>query len=167
ADKPIVTLTNKDLLAAWNGLRHTCMLQSNRLSPETKAFLTKQGEWWNLKLEDLVRLGLTGKTLARAHAAGLSATEQTMGNASRAVARAIKAERIAAANTGRQQALVHNPFEALADDERYRSSRELAKHYADSKVRNPLGTDDSATGSQTLPTVLKALVGRRDMQNGH
>ncbi|MCW4454816.1 integrase family protein [Flavobacterium sp. MXW15] len=167
ADKAIAALTAKDLLAAWNGLRHTCMLQSNRLSPGTKAFLTKQGEWWNLKLEDLVRLGLTGKTLARAHAAGLSATEQTMGNASRAVARAIKAERVAAANAGRQPALVHNPFEALADDERYRSSKELAKHYSAAKVRNPLGTDDSATGSQTLPTVLKALVGRRDMQSGH
>ncbi|WP_182212487.1 integrase arm-type DNA-binding domain-containing protein [Stenotrophomonas acidaminiphila] len=29
ADKAIAALTAKDLLAAWNGLRHTCMLQSN------------------------------------------------------------------------------------------------------------------------------------------
>lgn len=167
AGKAIATLTAKDLRTAWNGLRHTCMLQSNRLSPETKAFLVKQGEWWNLRLEDLVKLGLTGKTVAKAHAAGLTATEQTMGNASRAVERALKAERIAAANAGRNPALVHNPFEALVDEDRYRSTQDLAKYYDAAKVRNPLGTDESATGNQTLPTVLKALVGRRDMQNGH
>ena len=167
ADKAIASLTDKDIHAAWNGLRHTCMLQSNRLKPAVKTFLTKQGEWWRLSYADLVRLGLSGKTVALAHAAGLSATEQTMGNASRAVARAMAAERKVAGQAGRQPALANNPFEVLYDEDRYRSSRELAKHYEAARVRNPLGTDNAATGSQSLPTVLKALVGRRDMQSGH
>lgn len=68
--------------------RHSCMLLSNRLKPDLKTFLTKQDEWWKLRREDLVKLGLTGKTVELAYAAGLSATEQTMGNASKAVARA-------------------------------------------------------------------------------
>lgn len=167
ADKAIASLTDKDILEAWGRLRHSCMLQSNRLKPAIKDFLTAQGQWWRLTYADLVRLGLTGKTVALAHAAGLSATEQTMGNASRAVDRAMKAERKVAAQAGRQPALAHNPFEVLYEEGYYRSSRELAKHYEAARVRNPLGTDDSITGSQTLPMVLKALVGRRDMQNGH
>lgn len=167
ADKAIAELADKDILEAWNRLRHSCMLQSNRLKPPVKELLTAQGEWWKLTYADLVRLGLTGKTVALAHAAGLSATEQTMGNASRAVAKAMAAERKVAAQAGRRPALAHNPFEVLYDEDRYRSSRDLAKHYEAAKVRNPLGTDNAATGNQTLPTVLKALVGRRDMQNGH
>lgn len=167
ADRAIAELTDEDILGAWNRLRHSCMLQSNRLKPAVKELLTAQGEWWKLTVADLVRLGLTGKTVALAHAAGLSATEQTMGNAARAVAKAISAERKAAAQAGRQPALAHNPFDVLTEEDRYRSSRDLAKHYEAARVRNPLGTDDSATGTQSLPAVLKALVGRRDMQNGH
>ena len=167
ADKAIVGLSDKDILDAWNRLRHSCMLQSNRLKQPVKDLLTAQGEWWKLSYTDLVRLGLTGKTVALAHAAGLSATEQTMGNASRAVTKAIAADRKLANQDGRPPALAHNPFEVLYDQDRYRSSRDLAKHYEAAKVRNPLGTDPAATGQKSLPTVLKALVGRRDMQNGH
>lgn len=167
ADMAIVSLEDKDLLAAWNALRHSCMQQSNRLKPDLKTFITKQGKWWTLKREDWVRLGLTGKAVELAYAAGLSATEQTMGNAARAVTRAIAAERKLSSQKGRKPALAYNPFDVLHEQERYRSSRELASHYENAKVRNPLGTDDTATGQQTLPTVLKALVGRRDMQNGH
>jgi len=167
ADLPIATTTDKQILDAWDKLRHSCMLLSNRLKPEVKKLLTAQGKWWELKHVDLIKLGLTGKTIEMAFAAGRSATEQTMGNASRAVERAIRAERKAAAKAGRTPALVYNPFEILYEKKRYRSSRDLAKHYVAAKVRNPLGTDDSDTGSQTLPTVLKALVGRREMQNGH
>lgn len=167
ADRSIASLTDKDILEAWDRLRHSCMLKSNRIKPATKQFLTAQGQWWKLSYADLVRLGLTGKTVALAHAAGLTATEQTMGNASRAVDRAMKAERKVAAQAGRQPALAHNPFEVLYEEGYYRSNRDLAKHYEAARVRNPLGTDNSATGNQTLPMVLKALVGRRDMQNGH
>lgn len=167
ADKSIASLTDKDIVEAWDRLRHSCMLNSNRIKPATKEFLIAQGQWWKLSYADLVRLGLTGKTVALAHAAGLTATEQTMGNASRAVDRAMKAERKIAAQAGRQPALAHNPFEVLYEEGYYRSSRDLAKHYEAARVRNPLGTDNSATGSQSLPAVLKALVGRRDMQNGH
>lgn len=167
ADKAIVELTDAEILIAWNRLRQTCMLQSNRLKPDHKAWLVNQGEWWKLSREDLVRLGQTGKLVELTYAAGLSATEQTMGNTSRAVARAIAAERKISGQADRKAALVYNPFEVLYDQERYRSTRELAKHYENAKVRNPLGTDTAATGKQSLPTVLKALVGRRDMQNGH
>lgn len=167
AERAIAELEDKDILAAWNKLRHSCMLLSNRLKPDIKTFLAKQGAWWKLKHEDLVKLGLTGKTVELAYAAGLSATEQTMGNASRAVARAIASERKTASQAGRQPALVYNPFEVLYEQDRYRSSRELAQHYEKARVRNPLGTDTTATGQKSLPTVLKALVGRRDMQNGH
>lgn len=55
----------------------------------------------------------------------------------------------------------------LYEQDRYRSSRELAQHYEDTKVRNPPGTGTIATGQQSLPTVLKVLVGWRDMQSGH
>lgn len=167
ADRSIASLTDKDILEAWDRLRHSCMLNSNRIKPATKEFLTAQGQWWKLSYADLVRLGLTGKTVALAHAAGLTATEQTMGNASRAVDRAMKAERKVAAQAGRQPALAHNPFEVLYEEGYYRSSRDLAKHYEAARARNPLGTGNSATGNQTLPMVLKALVGRRDMQKGH
>ncbi|WPU57029.1 integrase family protein [Stenotrophomonas acidaminiphila] len=167
AKRAIAGLADKDILNAWNALRHSCMQQSNRLKPELKTFIANQGKWWTLRLEDWVRLGLTGKDIELAYAAGLSATEQTMGNAARAVARAIAAERKLATQRGRTPALGYNPFDVLREQERYRSSRELAAHYENARVRNPLGTDDSATGQQTLPTVLKALVGRRDMQNGH
>lgn len=167
ADKSIASFTDRDILETWEKLRHSCMLQSNRIKPPIKKLLTSQGQWWKLTYAGLVRMGLTGTTVALAHAAGLSATEQTMGNASRAVARAMKAERKLADQAGRPPALAHNPFEVLYDEGRYRSGRELAKHYEAARVRNPLGTDTSATGNQTLPTVLMALVGRRDMQNGH
>ena len=167
ADLPIALTSDQQILDGWDRLRHSCMLLSNRLDAEVKALLAAQGKWWELKHADLIKLGLTGKTVEMAFAAGRSATEQSMGNASRAVERAIKAERKAAAKAGRTPALVYNPFEILYEKKRYRSSRDLAKHYVAAKVRNPLGTDESATGNQTLPTVLKALVGRRDMQNGH
>lgn len=167
ANRAIVSLTDADILGAWDKLRHSCMLLSNRLKPDLKAWLTAQGVWWNLTREDLVRRGLTGKLVELAYAAGLTATEQTMSNASRAVERAISAERKVAVQAGRQPALVYNPFEVLYEQGRYRSMRELAEHYEYARVRNPLGTDTADTGTQTLPTVLKALVGRRDMQNGH
>lgn len=167
AEKAIVELDDEAILDAWSRLRHSCMLLSNRLKPDQKNWLSAQGKWWKLKREDLVRLGLTGKLVELSYSAGLSATEQTMGNASRAVARAIAAERKVAGKSDRKAALVYNPFEVLYDQERYRSTNELAKHYENANVRNPLGTDTAATGQQTLPAVLKALVGRRDMQNGH
>ncbi|MBD8636711.1 Arm DNA-binding domain-containing protein [Stenotrophomonas sp. CFBP 13725] len=167
ADRAIVDLKDEDILAAWNKLRHSCMLLSNRLKPELKDWLTAKGKWWDLSREELVLRGLTGKAVELAYSAGLTATEQTMGNASRAVARVIAAERKAATQAERKAAIAYNPFEVLYELERYRSSRELADHYENAKVRNPLGTDTADTGNQTLPMVLKALVGRRDMQNGH
>ena len=143
------------------------MLQSNRLKPEVKTLLVKQGAWWKLDHAGLVKLGLTGKTVEKAYSAGMSATEQTMGNASRAVAIAIAAEVKEAAKSERRPAIIHNPFDVLRERSMYRSTKELAKHYDAAKVRNPLGTDTASTGKKSLPMVLKALVGRRDMQNGH
>jgi hypothetical protein len=167
ADVAITALTDDALKAAWNRIRHSAMLRSNRLPVDIKAKLEKAGEWWRLDRAALVsKLRLTGKNVELAFAAGQAAAEHTLSDASRAVERAIKQERKAAASAMRQPALLHNPFTVLADEGLHRSTRELRKHYEAARVRNPLGVDDSATGQQSLPTVLKSLLERRDMQQG-
>jgi hypothetical protein len=167
ADVAITALTDDGLKTAWNRVRHSAMLRSNRLPADIKAKLDKAGEWWRLDRAALVsKLRLTGKNVELAFAAGMAAAEHTLSDASRAVERAIKQERKAAAGAMRQPALLHNPFTVLADEGLHRSTRELRKHYEAARVRNPLGVDDSATGQQSLPTVLMSLVARRDMQQG-
>jgi integrase len=168
AGEAIADLSDERLRAAWAALRQSAMIRSNRLPAEVREKLTAFGPWWTLTRADLVaRLGLSGKHVALAYAAGMAAAEHTMGDAARAVARVIEAERKAASNAGRPAALAHNPFDVLRDDGLYRSTRELRQHYDAARVRNPLGVDDSTTGSKSLPTVLKAIVARRDHQGGH
>lgn len=167
ADKEIATLRDKDVVDAWYALRHSSMMLSNRLSPQIKTLLESQKEWWKLDLAALVKLGLPAKQAALAKSAGLAATEYTMGDARRAVDMALSQARKLAAQTDRQPALVYNPFEVLNEKEMFRSNSELNKHYEQAKVRNPLGMDDAQTGQQTLPAVLKALVGRRALQGGN
>ncbi|MDQ7995184.1 MAG: integrase arm-type DNA-binding domain-containing protein [Luteibacter sp.] len=167
ADRPIAALTDDEIKVAWNRLRHSAMVRSNRLPKAVKAKLVQAGEWWKLDRAALVsRLRLTGKDVELAYAAGMAAAEHTMGDASRAVERVLKQEAKAAGNGLRRPALVHNPFSVLAEEGLHRSTRELRKHYEAARVRNPLGQDDAATGQRSLPTVLKALLERRDMQNG-
>lgn len=167
ADIAISSLTDETIKEAWNRLRHSAMTRSNRVPAEVKAKLVQSGDWWCLDRAALVsRLRLTGKDVQLAYAAGMAAAEHTMADASRAVERVIQQERKAADAALRRPALLHNPFRVLADEGLYRSTRELRKHYEAARVRNPLGVDDAATGRQSLPTVLKSLTERRDMQNG-
>lgn len=167
AQLPIATTTDRQVLDAWTALRHSAMVRSNRLPEEVKNQLKRYGDWWTLTRADLVtKLRLTGKTVQLAYAAGLATAEHTMGDARRAVQRVISQERRAAAQGDRQPVLFHNPFDVLNETAMYRSTRELRKHYDAARVRNPLGEDDSETGQKSLPTVLKSLLARRDMQNG-
>jgi len=167
AKLPIATTTDEQVLEAWNNLRHSAMLRSNRLPPEVKNMLKRHGEWWKLKRADLVsKLRLSGKTVELAYAAGMAAAEHTMSDARRAVERGLAKERKVAARSDRQPVFFHNPFDVLGETAMFRSSRELRKHYDAARVRNPLGMDDAETGQKSLPSVLKSLLARRDMQNG-
>lgn len=167
ADKEIAKLTDEEVIEAWHNLRDTAMHLSNRLSPQIKSLLKDQGEWWKLDLGALVKLGLPSKQAALAKSAGLAATEYTMGDARRAVDMALSQARKLAAQTDRQPALVYNPFDVLGEKGMFRKTKELNKHYEQAEVRNPLGLDDAQTGQQTLPAVLKALIGRRALQGGN
>jgi len=174
ADTAIADLTDAQVRASWAALRTSALRRSNRVPEDVKAALiafderNKTERWWMLTRADLIaRLGLSGKNVALAYAAGMAAAEHTMGDAARAVSRVIAAERKAAANAGRPIALVYNPFDVLRDDGFFRSTRELRQHYDAARVRNPLGVDDDEAGTKSLPTVLKAIVGRRDHQGGH
>lgn len=167
ADREIATLRDEDVIVGWHALRHSSMKLSNRLSPQIKTLLEKQKEWWKLDLAALVKLGLSAKQAALAKSAGLAATEYTMGDARRAVDIALNQARKLAAQTDRQPALVYNPFTVLGEKEMFRSNLELNRHYEQAKVRNPLGMDDAQTGQKTLPSVLKALMGRRALQGGN
>ena len=167
ADREIGTLRDEEVIDAWYALRHSAMKLSNRLSPQVKTLLEAQGNWWKLDLGALVRLGLPAKQAALAKSAGLAATEYTMGDARRAVDMVLSQARKLAAQTDRQPALVYNPFDVLGEKGMFRKTKELQKHYDQAQVRNPLGMDDAQTGQQTLPAVLKALIGRRTLQGGN
>lgn len=167
ANQPIATLTDEQVIESWAKLRHSAMLRSNRLPQEVKGKLQRYGQWWKLSRADMVtKLRLSGKDVALAYAAGMAAAEHTMGDARRAVERLIARERKEAARNERQPVLFHNPFDVLGEKAMYRSTRELGKHYDAARVRNPLGVDDTESGQKSLPSVLKSLLGRRDMQNG-
>jgi hypothetical protein len=167
AELPISRTTDKQILDGWNALRDSAMLRSNRLSQDVKNKLKKHGDWWRLSRADLVsKLRFSGKVVEQAHAAGMAAAEHTMSDARRAVDRMLVAERKNAARQERHPVIFHNPFDVLAESQMFRSSRELRKHYEAARVRNPLGVDDAETGQKSLPSVLKSLLARRDMQNG-
>ncbi|TAM06810.1 MAG: integrase [Rhodanobacter sp.] len=173
ADVPIADLTDQRVRKAWVDLRVSAMSRSNRLGDELRekllAYKDKKGRgWWELTREELHKLlGLEGKQVALAFAAGLASAEHTMGDAARAVERVLHTERGAASNAGRPVALTYNPFSVLRADGYYRSTRMLRRHYEAARIRNPLGVDDDEKGTKSLPTVLKAIVGRRDQQGGH
>ena len=137
-------------------LRVSAMTRSNRLSDELREKLTtfkdKKGRgWWELTREELHKqLGLVGKEVALAFAAGLASAEHTMGDAARAVERVLQSERGAASNAGRPVALTYNPFSVLRADGYYRSTRMLRRHYEAARIRNPLGVDDDEKGTKSL-----------------
>jgi hypothetical protein len=173
ANCAIADLTAERIRKAWVDLRVSAMSRSNRLPEKLRdqllAFKGKKGRgWWELTREDLHNeMGLEGKEVALAFAAGLASAEHTMGDASRAVDRVLQTEHGAASNAGRPVAITYNPFSVLRADGYYRSTRMLRRHYEAARVRNPLGVDDTENGTKSLPTVLKAIVGRRDQQGGN
>jgi hypothetical protein len=160
-------LSEKVLRTAWGALRQSAMERSNRLPDTVKKQLKSTSRWWELDRAELsARLSLKGKMIELAYAAGMAAAEHTFGDASRAVEGALELERMAADNAGRPPAFVHNPFSILRRAGLFRSTRQLRKHYEAARVRNPLGVDDAKTGQKSLPSVLKALIARRNMQKG-
>lgn len=169
AGEAIVDITDERLRTAWAALRQSAMIRSNRIAAPLRERLAASGEaWQSLTIADLIaRYKVSGKDAARVFAAGKAAADHTMGDAARAVARVIERERKTAANAGRAVALTFNPFDMLRTDGYYRSTRQLRQHYDAARVRNPLGVDDSEAGTKSLPSALKAIVGRRDMQGGH
>jgi len=173
AGAAIADLTDARIREAWAALRQSAMIRSNRIAAPLRERLAQYDRkdaraWQALTMAELIaRLGMSGKDAARVFAAGKAAAEHTMGDAARAVSRVIESERKAAANAGRPVALAHNPLDVLRSDGYYRSTRQLRQHYDAARVRNPLGVDDSEAGTKSLPSVLKAIVGRRDMQGGH
>ncbi|MBN8884426.1 MAG: integrase family protein [Rudaea sp.] len=167
ASQEIAQLTDKEVTDGWNRLRHSAMLRSNRLPEAARTKLKRHGPWWELERGELVtKLGLTGKTVELAYAAGLAAAEHTMSDARRGVERVLAAERKNATRENRTPVLFHNPFDVLIETKLFRSTRDLRKHYEAARVRNPLGVDDTQTGQKSLPNVLKSLLARRDMKSG-
>ncbi|WP_448670486.1 integrase [Pseudoxanthomonas mexicana] len=162
ADRQVRDLDGATLLAAWDGLRGTCMRLSNQLPSHIKNKLDGIERWWTLTLAEFNTLGITGKYIQRAQSAGASATEHTFGDLGRAIDRVMREERKNAQREGRVPELQFNPIEDLRDEGMFRSNDQLADHYRKAQVRNPLGEDN-----KTLPTVLKTLLGRRDQQGGN
>lgn len=162
ADRQVRDLDTATLLAAWDALRGTCMRLSNQLPSHIKAKLDAHDRWWTLSLAQFNALGITGKYIQRAQSAGASATEHTFGDLGRAIELVMREERKSAQREGRVPELQFNPIEDLRDEEMFRSNEQLADHYRKAQVRNPLGEDNN-----TLPTVLKTLLARRDEQGGN
>ncbi|TAA41584.1 integrase [Pseudoxanthomonas winnipegensis] len=157
----IIKLSEVRLLEAWDDVRTSAMLKSNRIKKDIAVKLAKRKNWWNLKLEEYEELGLQGKYVQRAKAAGIEATEQTFNDLSRAIEFVLKRERKNAQREGRQAVLIYNPITDLREKEKWRTSSEKAEHYRKAQTRNPLANEDNS-----LPMVMKALIYRRNMQNG-
>lgn len=161
ADKAIRNLDRDTIVRAWNNLRTSAMLKSNRLPEEVKVALAAKDKWWGLDPAEYRAIGLSGKHIQRAMSAGIEAVEHTFADVSRAIELVLRQERLDAAREGRDVVLQSNPIEILFDMELWRGAKEKREHYRRAQVRNPLGKDDG-----TLPAVLKTLVYRRNLQNG-
>lgn len=159
ADKPILQLLDKDIHRAFDGLRRSSMVRSNRIPTPMRQALANQSDWAALSTQQLEALGVTGKYIQRVKAAGLASTEHAFTDAKRAVDLVLKRERKAAAQQQRDPVLRYNPFQVIHDDDMLRDSQALRRHYERAEVRNPLG-------DETLPTVLKVILARRDEQGG-
>ncbi len=155
-------LDEKAVNAAWKAVRRSATLRSNRVPTDIRAKLAKVDDWSILTPELLAEMGIAGKNAARVRAAGLAATEHTFSDAIRAVDTVIKSEAREAKRQERSPDLSWNPFLSLREDDKFRETLALRKHYRDAEVRNPLGEED-----KSLPRVLKTILARRDEQGGH
>ncbi|HFF6201753.1 integrase family protein [Stenotrophomonas sp. GD03819] len=162
ADIQVRDLTHDQIVKAWNALRTSAMLKSNRIPAEVKPLLAAKEKWWSLPMEDYAAMGLSGKYIQRAKSAGIEAVEHTFADLNRAIEIVLRQERLDAHREGREVAIQFNPVESLFDLELWRGAKEKREHYRKAQVRNPLGKEDG-----TLSTVLKTLVFRRNLQNKH
>lgn len=162
ADVQIRDLNQDQIASAWNALRTSAMLKSNRIPAEIKPLLAKKEKWWALTMDEYTAMGLSGKYVQRAKSAGIEAVEHTFADLNRAIELVLRQERMDAQREGRKVVIEHNPVEALFDLELWRGAKEKREHYRKAQVRNPLGKEDGS-----LPAVLKTLVFRRNLQNKH
>ena len=160
AQRAVADVTDDDVEAAFDALRKSAMVRSNRIPTPMREALAGYEDWAELDTRTLESLGITGKYVQRVRASGLAATEHSFTDAHRAVAMVLKRESVLAGREGRESRLRHNPLQAIFDRHLLRGARNLRKHYEKAAVRNPL-TDN------TLPKVLQSIVGRRDEQGGH
>ncbi|MCT8356607.1 integrase [Xanthomonas citri] len=159
ADKAILRLTDRDIHQAFENLRRSSMVRSNRIPTAMRTALADYPDWAELSTQQLEALGISGRYLQRVKAAGRASTEHSFTDAKRAVDLVLKRERKAAARDQREPVLRYNPFQVIHDDDLLRDAQELRRHYERAEVRNPLGDD-------TLPRVLKVILARRDEQGG-
>lgn len=159
ADKAILRLTDQDIHQAFDNLRRSSMVRSNRIPTVMRTALADHPDWAELSTQQLEALGISGRYLQRVKAAGRASTEHSFTDAKRAVDLVLKRERKAAARDQREPVLRYNPFQVIHDDDLLRDAQELRRHYERAEVRNPLGDD-------TLPRVLKVILARRDEQGG-
>ncbi|KTF40812.1 hypothetical protein [Xanthomonas translucens] len=159
ADKAILRLTDRDIHLAFENLRKSSMVRSNRIPTAMRAALADHPDWSELSTQQLETLGISGRYLQRVKAAGRASTEHSFTDAKRAVDLVLKRERKQAAREQREPVLRYNPFQVIHDDDMLRDAQELRRHYERAEVRNPLGDD-------TLPRVLKVILARRDEQGG-
>jgi len=162
ASMQIRDLTRPVLIKGWANVRQSAMRLSNRLPSDMKAKLADRDEWWTLELADFAALGIKGKYIQRVLSSGAVATERTFGDLSRAIEVVMQDERQQCQLDSRQPELLFNPITILHNEDFFRTNKDLAEHYRKAQVRNPLGEDD-----QSLPKVLKTLMGRRSEQGGH
>ncbi|WP_228735588.1 integrase [Xanthomonas euvesicatoria] len=159
ADKAILRLTDRDIHQAFENLRKSSMVRSNRIPTPMRTVLANHPDWAELSTQQLEALGISGRYLQRVKAAGRASTEHSFTDAKRAVDLVLKRERKAAAREQREPVLRYNPFQVIHDDDMLRDAQELRRHYERAEVRNPLSDD-------TLPRVLKVILARRDEQGG-
>ena len=97
ADRPILQLMDKDIHRAFDSLRRSSMVRSNRIPTPMRQALADQPDWASLSTQQLEALGMNGKYIQRVKAAGLASTEHAFTDAKRAVDLVLKRERKAAA----------------------------------------------------------------------
>lgn len=160
AQLPVVDVTDQDVEAAFDALRKSAMVRSNRISTPMRKALAEYDDWAELDTRTWESLGITGNFVQRVRASGIAAAEHSFTDAHRAVAMVLKRDSVLAGREGREPRLRHNPLQAIFDKHLLRGARNLRQHYEKAAVRNPL-TDS------TIPKVLQSIVGRRDEQGGH
>ncbi|WP_303749294.1 site-specific integrase [Stenotrophomonas pigmentata] len=161
ARKEVRDLTDDDVSEAHELVRLSAQSKSNRIPSDMKGRLEPYKDWAKLTTLELEALGIHGKYIQRVKAAGLAAAEHTLSDAYRAVQFIVEMETEQAQREQRAPDLFANPFKAIRRLKLFREAQELRKHYERAKVRNPLGEDDNS-----LPTVLKTILARRDEQGG-